>query len=148
MRNMAVAFLTSAFLSFSAQAADVRAASVQATEKAESPPFKLEHPGVVALSEPQPGQWIYRKFPSLMPLYVFDDDPPGKSTCNRGCRAVWPPLRAEEDDEPVGDWTIIMRDDGRRQWAYKGKPVYMRFHDDVAAPIGDGEEGKWHLLRP
>ena len=27
-------------------------------------------------------------------------------------------------DQASGDWTVVTRDDGSRQWAYKGKPVY------------------------
>lgn len=110
-------------------------------------PFKLEHPGVVALSEPSPGKWVYRSFPALMPLYINDRDPPGKSMCYKSCALAWPPLRADRNAEPVGDWTVIEREDGIRQWAYKGKPVYMRFHDDTANPTGDGVNGM-RLLVP
>ncbi|MEQ1866757.1 MAG: hypothetical protein ABL996_19140 [Micropepsaceae bacterium] len=113
-------------------------------------PADLAYPGTVALSKNPAGEWIYRKFPSLMPLYTYGGDIPGsgKSTCNIGCIGPWPPVRAEAADTPVGNWTIIDRTDGRRQWAYKGHPVYMRYHDEINNPIGDGEEGKWHLLKP
>ena len=40
------------------------------------------------------------------------------------CTQVWPPLLADEDAEEVGKWTIIKRDDGSRQWAYDGFPLY------------------------
>lgn len=115
---------------------------------ADPPPGSEEHPGMVALSEAEPGQWVYRRFPSLMPLYVYDDDPQGVSTCNRGCQGVWPPLWASEEDSAMGHWTIITRDDKTLQWAYKGKPVYMRFHDGPELRLGDGEDGKWHLIEP
>lgn len=112
------------------------------------PPGSEEHPGAVALSEGEAGKWVYRRFPSLMPLYVYADDPPGRSTCGRGCQGVWPPLWAGDADKPMGHWTIIKRDDTTLQWAYKGKPVYMRFHDGPELRLGDGEDGKWHLIEP
>src|SRR5262245_27100525 len=59
-----------------------------------------------------------------MTLYVFDKDAGGKSACNGPCAANWPPLPAGADAMASGDWTIIVRDDGSKQWAYKGKPLY------------------------
>jgi len=115
-------------------------------ENAESPDFKV-HPGAVALSESEPGQWSYKAFPSLRPLYVNENDSNGKSTCYDSCASAWPPLAAEVAGDDVGDWSVIRRDDGELQWAYKGKPVYMRFHDSVTEPRGDGLEG-FHLLEP
>jgi predicted lipoprotein with Yx(FWY)xxD motif len=41
---------------------------------------------------------------------------------------------------------IVARSDGRQQWAYRGQPVYMRFHDAPDQPTGDGIDGKWHLI--
>jgi len=58
-------------------------------------------------------------------LYVTTrDSQPGKSTCFGPCVEQWPPLRSEGDTKPFGDWTLVSRDDGRPQWAYKGRPLY------------------------
>jgi predicted lipoprotein with Yx(FWY)xxD motif len=61
-----------------------------------------------------------------MTLYVFDKDTAGsgKSACNGSCPKSWPPLAASADAKPTGDWSVITRDDGTRQWAYNGRPVY------------------------
>src|ERR1700761_9284453 len=59
-----------------------------------------------------------------MTLYVFDKDSGGKSACNGPCTANWPPLMAAASSMPMGDYTIITRDDGGKQWAYKGRPLY------------------------
>ena len=59
-----------------------------------------------------------------MTLYTFDKDAGGKSMCNGPCATNWPPLMAGADAKPSGDMTIITRDDGAKQWAYKGKPLY------------------------
>ena len=34
------------------------------------------------------------------------------------------PLIATVDGKASGDFTLVTRDDGRKQWAYKGKPLY------------------------
>ena len=59
-----------------------------------------------------------------MTLYTFDRDASGKSNCNGVCATNWPPLMAGADAKASGDWTIVTRDDGGKQWAYKGKPLY------------------------
>ena len=89
--------------------------------------------------------------PKGMTLYTFDKDPAnaGKSVCNGPCADNWPPLRAAADAKPMGDYTAIVRDDGRRQWAYKGKPLYLWVKD--ARPgdkTGDGFNNAWRVARP
>lgn len=113
-----------------------------------SAPAKLEAPGVVALQQETNG-WVYRQFPTGLRLYVTDKDQPGRSMCNRECSFAWPPLYAEAADKPTGDWSVIKRDEGRLQWAYKKRPVYMLFHDSPQQPQGNGQEdGIWHILEP
>lgn len=40
------------------------------------------------------------------------------------CVEAWPPVLAAEDAEPVGEWEIIVREDGTRQWTHDGYPLY------------------------
>ena len=68
-----------------------------------------------------------------MTLYSFDSDDAGKSACAGDCAKVWIPLKAAELAKPVGDWAAVRRDDGSRQWAYKGRPLYSF--------SGDGKPG-------
>lgn len=84
-----------------------------------------------------------------MTLYWFDNDMGGKSACNGPCAANWPPLMAPAGAMATGDWTIITRDDGSRQWAYKGKPLYAWAKDmKPGDTTGDGFNGKWHAAKP
>jgi predicted lipoprotein with Yx(FWY)xxD motif len=74
-----------------------------------------------------------------MTLYVFDKDAAGKSNCNGPCATNWPPLVATADAKASGDWSIVTRDDGGKQWAYKGKPLYTWSKDAKAGDVtGDG----------
>jgi len=85
-----------------------------------------------------------------MSLYTFDKDSGGKSACNGPCATNWPVVKAEASDQPSGEYTIITRDDGSKQWAYKGKPLYTFAKDQKAGDTtGDGFlNGAWHLAQP
>ena len=111
--------------------------------------IKLEHPGDTALSQEASGAWVYKSFPGLARLYIHDGDGSSISRCTEGCASAWPPLLAtsEKVGEEVGDWIVIARDDGRRQWAYKGHPAYIRFHDLEEDDQSLGAEG-FHRLTP
>ena len=84
-----------------------------------------------------------------MTLYTFDKDAAnsGKSVCNGPCAGLWPPLMATAADQASGDYSIITRDDGSRQWAYKGKPLYMYKSDQKAGDrSGDKFKDVWHVI--
>ena len=83
-----------------------------------------------------------------MTLYTFDKDEGGKSACNGPCAAIWPPLMAGADAKGSGDWSIVTRDDGAKQWAYKGKPVYLWAKDTKPGDkTGDGFNSVWHVVK-
>jgi predicted lipoprotein with Yx(FWY)xxD motif len=85
-----------------------------------------------------------------MTLYTFDNDVPssGKSKCNGPCAALWPPALAATDAKPEGDLTIVIRDDGTKQWAYKGKPIYLYSADKKAGDAtGDNFKDVWHVIK-
>jgi predicted lipoprotein with Yx(FWY)xxD motif len=80
-------------------------------------------------------------------LYVFDRDRPNVSTCYRACAKLWPPLLADLDAEPFGDFTITERADGARQWAWRGQPLYFWPSDKRPGDrTGDNVSGVWHLV--
>ncbi len=86
-----------------------------------------------------------------MTLYVFDKDPAGggKSVCNGPCAQNWPPLKAEAGAAAKGDFSVITRDDGSRQWAYKGRPLYLWAKDQKPGDMtGDGFNNVWHAAKP
>jgi predicted lipoprotein with Yx(FWY)xxD motif len=90
-----------------------------------------------------------------MTLYTYDRDAAGsgKSVCNGACAALWPPLSARATDLGSernvghGDWSIVVRDDGSRQWAYQGKPVYLYAKDQKPGDkTGDNFNNVWHIV--
>lgn len=82
-------------------------------------------------------------------LYTWDNDKtPGRSSCNNQCRLLWPPITAEADAAPRGPFTLVTRDDGQKQWAFRGKPLYRWVSDrNYGDAGGDGVSGVWHLVR-
>lgn len=83
-----------------------------------------------------------------MTLYTFDKDSAGKSVCNGGCATAWPPLRAGDGAKAEGDYSIVTRDDGSKQWAYKGLPLYLWVNDKMPGDkTGDGVGGNWRIAK-
>jgi hypothetical protein len=61
----------------------------------------------------------------------------------------WPPFMASADAHEMGTWTVITRDDGSKQWAYKGKPLYNWKDDKKAGDVdGDGRNNVWRIAVP
>jgi predicted lipoprotein with Yx(FWY)xxD motif len=86
-----------------------------------------------------------------MTLYTYaNDNAPGVSACDDRCALNWPPLVALDDALPVGNWTLVQRSDGLKQWAYNGKPLYgWKGDKGQGDTLGDGQgNGAWKAARP
>lgn len=86
-----------------------------------------------------------------MTLYTFDRDAAGSGTsvCNEKCAVLWPPLMADAGASSKGDWSVVTRNDGSKQWAYKGKPLYYWIKDQKPGDrTGDNVNNVWHVVRP
>ena len=85
-----------------------------------------------------------------MTVYTFDKDVAnsGKSACNGPCATLWPPVMAGASDQPSGAFGIVTRDDGARQWSYKGKPIYTYQNDKQPGDkSGDNFKDVWHVVK-
>lgn len=86
-----------------------------------------------------------------MTLYTFDNDKEsGKSTCSGGCARAWPPYAPKASDPaPVARLSTITRDDGSKQYAYKGKPLYhFRRDKKPGDTTGHGAGDRWWVVKP
>ena len=82
-----------------------------------------------------------------MTLYTFDKDTAGKIACTGECLQKWP-IFATKADAAQGDFTVIKRDDGIMQWAFKGKPLYYFAGDKKAGEKnGDNVKEVWHVVK-
>ena len=85
-----------------------------------------------------------------MTLYTYDNDKdPGKSTCVDKCLAAWPASVAPAGTKPTKDISVITRDDGTKQLAWQGKPLYTFVQDKAPGDMhGDGRGKVWHMVMP
>jgi predicted lipoprotein with Yx(FWY)xxD motif len=94
--------------------------------------------------------------PAGVTLYTYsiDANRPGKSACTNvpaktyrdeqggmgpapligadthpSCAEKWPPYLADERAQPIGDFSLIDRPEGGKQWAYRGAPLYLFSRD-------------------
>jgi predicted lipoprotein with Yx(FWY)xxD motif len=82
-----------------------------------------------------------------MTVYMYDKDTAnsGKSACMGKCAENWPAVKAG-DTEPSPPYSTITREDGTKQLAYKGKPLYTFKKDQKAGDkIGDKAMNAWHV---
>jgi putative membrane protein len=86
-----------------------------------------------------------------MTLYTFTNDTePGKSACSGSCASNWPPFRpVAGDPAPKPPLSVITRDDGGKQYAYKGKPLYFWKNDKKPGDTrGHNFAKRWFVATP
>jgi predicted lipoprotein with Yx(FWY)xxD motif len=86
-----------------------------------------------------------------MTLYTFDRDVSGsgKSVCNGPCATNWPPHMVTGAGTASAAWQVVTRDDGTKQWAYQGKPLYTWTKDSKPGDrTGDGVNNLWRVAKP
>lgn len=89
-------------------------------------------------------------------LYVFQKDTAdsGKSTCNGTCAGNWPPYAADDltevkaDSTATGKLSIVTRDDGTKQLAYNGMPLYYFAADKAAGDLNGATLPNWSVAKP
>ena len=60
-------------------------------------------------------------------------------------RRSWSPAPAQSS----AAWQVITRDDGSKQWAYQGKPLYTWSKDTKPGDsTGDGVNNVWKVAKP
>ena len=81
-----------------------------------------------------------------MTVYTFDKDGGGKSACNGPCSDVWPAVAPSAG--VAAPYSVITRDDGAKQLAYNGKPLYT-FKKDAKPGDRNGDNFKdiWHVVK-
>jgi len=83
-----------------------------------------------------------------MTLYTFDKDEGGKSACYDQCAENWPPLIAAADAKEEGEYGLVERTDGTKQWTHEGMPLYLWVQDKKPGDMtGDGDNGVWHTAK-
>lgn len=77
-------------------------------------------------------------------VYAYGGDTPAESTCRGKCEYRYPPLLAPSLARASGEWTIIERSPGVRQWVYRGEPLYTHALDEHSWSQEGSDEPGWH----
>ena len=95
-------------------------------------------------------QFLWRRLGDAQgkPLYTLDADQKGRPSCYGECAKEFPPFVPDADAKAAGDFSIIGRKDGVKQWAYQSKPLYRYSGTDPKGePVGQRfqlrEEPAW-----
>jgi predicted lipoprotein with Yx(FWY)xxD motif len=90
-------------------------------------------------------QYLWRRLgdTSGNPLYTYDADQAGRSSCYGDCAKEFLAYLADAHAKGFGDWSILQRDDHSRQWVYQGKPLYRYSGKD---PIGEPQGARFQLI--
>ncbi|MGJ7918203.1 hypothetical protein ACI48D_22380 [Massilia sp. LXY-6] len=83
-----------------------------------------------------------------MTVYTFDKDTAnsGKSACTGPCATNWPPVHAD-GATMAAPYSTVTRDDGSKQLAYHGKPLYTFAKDKKPGDkAGDKVKDVWHVV--
>lgn len=64
----------------------------------------------------------------------LQDDPKlgrllGRAACDAACEREWPPVLAPQNAKTTGNWEVLDREDGKKQWAYRGYALYTSTKD-------------------
>jgi len=89
--------------------------------------------------------------PNGMTLYTFvSDKEDGKSVCNESCAKKWPPfVTSANPPAPKPPLSLVTRDDGSKQYAWKGKPLYYYTEDKKPGDTTGHEVGRsWFVVQP
>jgi len=82
-----------------------------------------------------------------MTLYIYDKDTKGASNCYGECAEYWPPDVAKAGAAASGPYSLVLRKDGHKQWAFNGMPLYLWQNDTAKGQVtGDGVQGVWHVI--
>src|SRR5690349_11812298 len=118
------------------------------SEAAAPPPPPKDAPPPVILGNTKKGTVLADS--KGMTLYTFDRDDSGNtSNCDGKCTEKWLPLAADKTAQASGDFTVIVRRDGSKMWAYRYRPLYTSSDDKAPGDTnGFDPQNLWHIARP
>lgn len=88
---------------------------------------------------------VYVDAATKFTLYVTRRDlkTPGQSSCIDACTKNWLPVLAGANSRPKGEWSLVERPDGTRQWAFKGRLLYRYAHEVKPGVAWGAGNGTW-----
>ena len=66
--------------------------------------------------------------------------------CDAACERTWRPLSAAWIARNYGNFSVILREDGIHQWAYKGQALYLYASDGARAELNGHDRDPWRAM--
>jgi predicted lipoprotein with Yx(FWY)xxD motif len=79
-----------------------------------------------------------------MSVYTFDRDSAGRSRCDKECALLWLPIIAPVFVQVGHGWSVFDRGDGVKQWAFKGRPLYIFKPERHRRGLSGEDMPGWH----
>ena len=76
-------------------------------------------------------------------VYAFDQDTAESSACYGECTRNRIPVIAPELARAKGEWSILERSPGVRQWVFRGKPLYTYALDQQSWSLEGSDDAGW-----
>ena len=76
-------------------------------------------------------------------VYAYDEDTPDISMCDSECARIWVPAIAPALAGAQGEWSIIERSPGVRQWAFRQTPLYTYALDPQSWSLEGSDVPGW-----
>ncbi|MET0497993.1 MAG: hypothetical protein ABW106_06955 [Steroidobacteraceae bacterium] len=77
-------------------------------------------------------------------VYSSDADAPGKSNCTGQCLEDWSPVLAPLTAKARGEWSIVERSPGIKQWAFRAMPLYTFQGEKRTRSVTGSDVPGWH----
>jgi predicted lipoprotein with Yx(FWY)xxD motif len=127
----------------------------EAAMKKEEAAMKKEAAGTrIVLGDSEFGEMLFSS--KKQAIYIFENDPKGKTVCYGECAEAWPPVLTKGKPK-AGDGvkasllSTVKRRDGKLQVTYAGKPLYFYSHEgpgEVRCHNVDLNGGFWWVVGP
>ncbi len=112
------------------------------------PTAGLEIPFGMSLTESLTANGYVLSDENRLTIYMSDEAPArAKAACAMSaCENRWTPVTAAQLANPTGDFTLLPRGDGFKQWAFKGKALYTYSGDEIPGDSnGVGVDKKYKI---
>jgi len=76
-------------------------------------------------------------------VYTYKKDTAQKAACDGPCLRDWQPVLAPLGVNARGNWTLLQRAPGVRQWVFHGKPLYTYKKDSDTWSVRGGDVPDW-----
>ncbi|MET0291724.1 MAG: hypothetical protein ABW136_05110 [Steroidobacteraceae bacterium] len=79
-------------------------------------------------------------------VYASSKDGPDKSNCTAACLDEWKPIQAPAYAKPRGEFGIIDRSPGQRQWTFRKQPLYTHVGEPFQKQYGSDVPGWYNVF--